>query len=384
MASIVVLGCEADGGAWPPVAVLSHELSRRGHRIHALCDTRIEYAFESANALRIPDPFESKAYLGNIFATELAQHIERGEALESFQNPLVTWAKALAPAIASEVKKARPNILVGSMFCLPLAVELGRQLNTPVVSLNPGPYVGPNPPRPFAEDYLGVSLWWFEHCVLPPILQSDHVLHATDPVFDLGFDGLPGNHHYIGPLIWTPPGSTPSEMAEPGLPWVTASVSMVNQPGEMDLITTILEAADGLLARVLVTAPDHDVSMVKSPPPNVLLTKFVSHAAALARSRVLLSHAGHGAVMRALWMGVPMVLTPWDRDQLAVAYRAEKLGVARVIDREKLGAAILHRELASALGDVALHDASRFHHERLQQTNPPALAAELIEEFIAE
>jgi len=269
------------------------------------------------------------------------------------------------------------------MFCLPLAIELGRRLSIPVVSLNPGPYVGPKPPRPLEDDYPGVALWWFEHCVLPPILQSDHVLHATDHVFDLGFDGLPSNHHYVGPLIWTPPGGAPTEMAEPGLPWITASVSMVNQPGEMDLIATILEAADGLPARVLVTAPDHDVSTIRSIPPNVLLKKFVSHAAALEGSRLLLSHAGHGAVMRALWMGVPMVLTPWDRDQFAVAYRAGKLGVARVIDREELDAELLHRTLASALEDEALHDSSKFHHERLLRTNPPALAAELVNDFVA-
>ena len=384
MATIVLLGCERDGGAWPPLAVLSQELSQRGHTVHTLCDTPIEYAFESTKILRIPNPFESTAYLDNIFATDFAQHMKGGEALESFQNPLVTWAEALAPAVVSEVRKAGPDLLVGSMFCLPLAVELGQKLGPPVVSLNPGPYVGPNPPRSFADDYPGVALWWFEHCVLPPILQSDHVLHATDQVFDLGFDGLPYNHYYIGPLIWTPPGSAPSEMAEPGPPWITASVSMVNQPGEMDLVAAILEAADGLPARILVTAPDHDVSTLTSIPPNVLLTKFVSHAAALEQSRVLLSHAGHGAVMRALWMGVPMVLTPWDRDQLAVAHRAEKLGVARVIDREELDAEILQRELASALDDVALHDASQSHHERLQQTNPPALAAELVEEFIAQ
>jgi dTDP-L-oleandrosyltransferase len=173
-------------------------------------------------------------------------------------------------------------------------------------------------------------------------------------------------------------------MAEPGLPWITASVSMVNQPGEMDLIAAILEAADGLLARILVTAPDHDVSTIKSIPPNVLLAEFVSHAAALEHSSLLLSHAGHGAVMRALWMGVPMVLTPWDRDQFAVAYRASKLSVARVIEREELDAEIVHRELASALDEGVLHESSQLHHERLVRTNPPALAAELVEQFLAE
>jgi MGT family glycosyltransferase len=226
-----------------------------------------------------------------------------------------------------------------------------------------------------------VNLWWFEHCVVPPILQSDHVLHATDQVFDLGFEDLPANHHYVGPLIWTPPGTAPPEMEEPGPPWVTASVSMVNQPGELDLIATVLEAVEGLPARFLVTAPDHDISALKSIPTNVLLSQFVSHAAALEQSQLLLSHAGHGAVTRALWMGVPMMLIPWDRDQFAVAHRAEKLGIARVIARESLEANLLQDEIESALTDQALRDRSKIQHERLQQTNPPELAVELITRF---
>jgi UDP:flavonoid glycosyltransferase YjiC (YdhE family) len=364
------------------MAALCRELSQQNHTVHILCDAPIEYAFDEARVISIPSEFHSTPFIDNIIGTELAQHIERGEPLESLVSPLVTWADALAPAMAGQVKQLTPDIVVGSMFCLPLAIMLGRQLDIPVVSLNPGPYVGPNPPRSLEDDYPGLALWWFERCVLPPILQCDHVLHATDQQFDLEFEGLPENHHYIGPLIWTPPGGAPPEMSEPGPPWITASVSMVNQPGELDLIATILEAAEHLEARILLTAPDHDHSALSFVPSNVVLTRFVSHAAALSHSRLLLSHAGHGAVMRALWMGVPMVLTPWDRDQFAVAYRAANLGVARVIDRQNLNPDVLHSALAAALDDSRITEFSARHRERLQSTNPPALAVELISQFV--
>jgi UDP:flavonoid glycosyltransferase YjiC (YdhE family) len=41
----------------------------------------------------------------------------------------------------------------------------------------------------------------------------------------------------------------------------------------------------------------------------------VPHAKVLKRSCLLVSHAGHGVVLKALYYGVPMVLVPWGRDQ---------------------------------------------------------------------
>ena len=88
-------------------------------------------------------------------------------------------------------------------------------------------------------------------------------------------------------------------------------------------------------------------------------------------------------VMRAIWMGVPMVLTPWDRDQHAVAYRAAKLGVARSIDREELTADRLHTTLVAALEDSELHRISTREGERLRATNPGRFAVNLLTQFLS-
>jgi UDP-N-acetylglucosamine:LPS N-acetylglucosamine transferase len=57
----------------------------------------------------------------------------------------------------------------------------------------------------------------------------------------------------------------------------------------------------------------------------------VPHAEVLKRACLLVSHAGHGVVLKAVYYGVPMVLEPWVRDQPSVAACAEALGVAEVI-----------------------------------------------------
>jgi len=69
----------------------------------------------------------------------------------------------------------------------------------------------------------------------------------------------------------------------------------------------------------------------------------------LANSRLVISHAGHGIVMKALYHGVPMILVPWGRDQPGVAARAEALGVATVIRRDEYPSRAPH------LGRCSLH-----------------------------
>ena len=76
-----------------------------------------------------------------------------------------------------------------------------------------------------------------------------------------------------------------------------------------------------------------------------MVSGFVPHSQVLNNAALVVSHAGHGIVMKSLYHGVPMVLVPWARDQFGVAARAEALGVAVVVPREdcsdqRLGTAV--------------------------------------------
>jgi hypothetical protein len=69
---------------------------------------------------------------------------------------------------------------------------------------------GPNPPRPLEED-VGVRAIPLLRRYSGLVCEADLVLHATDQVFDYGFDRLPPGHHYVGPLgIWEPPMEPPA------------------------------------------------------------------------------------------------------------------------------------------------------------------------------
>src|SRR5207253_5783933 len=212
------------------------------------------------------------------------------------------------------------------------------------------------------------------------IEAADMVLHATDPVFDFSFDRLPARHHYVGPLgLWEPRLDTPSYLEEPGDPWVLVSISSQLQD-DLPLAEAALRAlADKRVRAVLTVGPDHRAEEISIRPGNAHIEQTVPHSAVLKRGALLVSHAGHGSVMKALWEGRPMVLMPWGRDQPGVAARAHALGVAEVVRRSGDPEAALEGAIERVLASSAMKRAAGEHSLRLQGTDPPALAATLLE-----
>jgi UDP:flavonoid glycosyltransferase YjiC (YdhE family) len=104
----------------------------------------------------------------------------------------------------------------------------------------------------------------------------------------------------------------PQYLDVPGAPWVLVTVSSAPQPGEMTLARTALRTLAAFPLRVVLTlTARHPRDELGPVPANARLEEFVSHSEVLKRCRLLVSHAGHGVVTKALFYGVPMVLVPW-------------------------------------------------------------------------
>jgi UDP:flavonoid glycosyltransferase YjiC (YdhE family) len=102
----------------------------------------------------------------------------------------------------------------------------------------------------------------------------------------------------------------------------------------------------------------------------------------LERAALLIGHAGHGTVMKALWHGKPMVLVPWGRDQPGVAARAQALGVAEVVSRTDATAETIGAAVKRVMANPVMGRRAAEHSLRLRATNPPANAAALIESLV--
>jgi len=219
-------------------------------------------------------------------------------------------------------------------------------------------YLGPNPARPL-EDDIGIRAIPLLRRYARLVTAADMVLHATDQVFDFCFDRLPAGHHYVGPLgIWEPPIDPPAYLDEPGDPWVLVSISSQIQD-DVPLAQAALGALADKPVRVVVTlGGDHKLEEISDIPANAHVEQTVPHSAVLQRGQLLVSHAGHGSVMKALWHGRPMVLMPWGRDQPGVAARAQALGVAEVVHRGDNAEAALADAISRTLGNSNMQRAA--------------------------
>ncbi len=379
MTRVVVVATAGAGGDLPPLAGAAVALRDRGHEVLFVGDETVERSLRPIGLSGQVLPPEVDLGPRLIAATRDAMTATGGDLAAA--GPIVLermrgWAHEAATPVSDAVRDMRPDVVLTSLF----GVEVLEIASPPCpwVVVNSTFYVGPSPPRPMESDWGPRAIPLLAHYA--DLLEAaDLVLHASDRVFDLGFDGLPPRHHYVGPLgIWEQPSDPPAYLAEPGDPWVLVTISSQLQD---DL--PLAEGALGSLAdepvRVLLTVgPDHDPDEVAATR-NARIERSVSHAAVLERGRLLVSHAGHGSVMKALWFGRPMVLVPWGRDQPGVAARAAALGVAQIMSPEEAAAGGIAAAVRRTLSDRSMQAAAASQRDRLRATDPPGTAAGLVE-----
>src|SRR5262249_5448189 len=238
---------------------------------------------------------------------------------------------------------------LSQLLTVELASRVKAQTGVPWCFVNPAYYFGEHSLRLFDADIGSWERPLFAHC--QSLLDgADLVLHGTDAIFDPPPARLPRLHQYVGPLLWEPPSMLPAFVAEPGPPWVLVTLSLAPQREEIRLARAALTALAAQPVRVLLTMSEqHPLNELLPLPKNARVEAYVSHAEVLKRARLVVSHAGHGVVLKALSYGVPMVLVPWGRDQPGVAARAEALGVAEIIPREAFSELRLSEAVATVL-----------------------------------
>jgi UDP:flavonoid glycosyltransferase YjiC (YdhE family) len=353
MATILAIARSRGGGDVPPLIALVAALRERGHEVVLCCDPP---AAELTRTLGVPALVDADGWSAAQARGAAAQSGGLAAYFDAINDGLVPVARRAVAATA-------PDLVLTSLLTAPLAERLaGGSVKVGVV--NSTYYLRPDAGDAVA-DYFGRILE-----------RTRFVLHATDAVFD-GGAALPPGHHYTGPLLWEPPLPSPSYLQGSGSDWVLVAVSSEPQ-GDLPIISAALGALASRPVRVVATTPTPaDAAAIGPPPSNARIEGAVSHTAVLRRSRLLVSHAGHGVVMKALWHAVPMVLVPWSRDQPGVAARAERLGVARSVPKADL--ARLPDAIDEVLGDPSFARAAATHARRLRQGDPIGLACDFVE-----
>jgi UDP:flavonoid glycosyltransferase YjiC (YdhE family) len=380
---ILVVATAGAGGDLQPLVAAALALRSRGHQTLFVGDESVARSLRPLGIETEILPAELDLGPHLVAAIREAMSATGGDIVAAgpiVQHRLSDWAQRMGGAVAGLARERDPAAIVTSLFGVEVLAAVAPAC--PWAVINSTFYVGPGAPRALEEDIAPRAI---------PLIRrfaellgcAQLVLHATDPVFDFSFDRLPDRHHYVGPLgLWEPPSEIPAYISEPGDPWALVTISSQLQD-DLPLAHAALRAlADRPLRVMLTLGPGHEPGDLGEVPANARVENSVSHAAVLEHGALLVSHAGHGSVMKALWYGRPMVLVPWGRDQPGVAARASALGIAETLPRDDASPENLRDAIDAALGGDRMREQAQYHAQRLHATDPPETAAALIQALL--
>lgn len=342
------------GGNIPPVLGVARRLAARGHGVRVLTEPCLRAAVEQAGARFVPFTrhFTREDRTEDLIG-DAAARTPIGALKATFEHLVF----GPAPIVAEETRRAidgeRPDVVVADGL-MPGALVAAEAAGIPRVVLFHMPEYLPGPGRPAAgpgflpradlagrlRDGLMTRLFLRQIAAhLPAFNQARRALglaplgtprellgqyHGADlrliqtsQAFDFPITPPPANVRYVGPVLddpdWT--GGWRSQWPEPDArPLVVASLSSTFQ-GQRDLLQRIITALGTLPVRGLVTLGPAMAGETFHVPPNVAAVASAPHAQVFPHAAAVITHAGHGTVMRALASGVPLLCMPMGRDQ---------------------------------------------------------------------
>lgn len=145
---------------------------------------------------------------------------------------------------------------------------------------------------------------------------------------------------------------------------------------------TILAVLGGLPLDVLFTAgPGIDIPRLGTQAQNITLESFIPQSLVVPHAALVVSHAGLGTIIGALYEGVPMVLISIATDHPINAERAVTLGVATTIDIAECEPDQLRGQIMLALTDSQLRDRAAEIREECRSLPEIANAAQTLETY---
>ena len=163
--------------------------------------------------------------------------------------------------------------------------------------------------------------------------------------------------HVVGPLMWEPPFG---EVQPP--PGTRRSCWWRPRPPRIPshrLLRAALAGLGGEPVRVLATWNRRPLGAPVAVPANTRLVEWVSYAKTMPACSLVICHAGHGTMARALACGCPVLAVPHVGDMAENAARADWAGVGVRLPWRLLGPASLRLAVRRALSERSLSARAR-------------------------
>lgn len=342
------------GGNVPPVLGVARRLAARGHDVRVLTEPCLRSAVEEAGARFIPFTrhFTREDRTEDIIGDSAARS-PIGALKRSLDRVVFGPAAMVAEETRGAIDGERPDVVVADAL-MPGALVAAEAAGIPRVVLFHMPEYLPGPGRPaagpgflprtdlagrFRDGVMTRLFLWQLRAYLPrfndarrafglaPLGTAEELVdqyHSADlrliqtsEAFDFPITPPPPNVRYVGPVLddpdWAGGWRSPWPVTD-SRPLVVASLSSTFQ-NQRDLLQRIIAALGTLEVRGLVTLGPAMAGERFDVPANVVTVPSAPHAQVFPHAAAIVTHAGHGTVMRALASGLPLLCLPMGRDQ---------------------------------------------------------------------
>ena len=164
--------------------------------------------------------------------------------------------------------------------------------------------------------------------VMDQLRAAEAELLATSRAFDFPSDALPARVRYVGPQLadpgWARPWVSPWPQSDTR-PMVAVGFSTTFQ-NHAGVLQNVIDALAPLPVRALVTLGGSIAAGALRPGANCAVVESAPHGAVMSRASLVVTHGGHGTIMRALVGRVPTLVIPHGRDQNDNAVRIAERG----------------------------------------------------------
>jgi MGT family glycosyltransferase len=167
-------------------------------------------------------------------------------------------------------------------------------------------------------------------------------------------------------------------------PLVLVSFSTAPEQGSAPKFQNAIDAVAALPVHGVVTVGDSVDPAALKPAENVVVFATADHDDLMRRAALVVTHGGHGTLMRALTHGLPMVIVPGlASDQPINAAGAANWGVARALPADA-SAEMMREAVRDVLATPSYRDAARAISRQLAGVDGARNAADEIEQMLSE
>ncbi len=386
------------GGTVPPELGVARRLADRGHRVTVLADEsmadqvrRTDAAFRAWTSgpagefrdweLRSPMSQASAMVDHMVVGPAPGQAADTVAMIDAILPDLVvTSFFAVGAMIAAEERGLPFDVLIPNVYPLPAK-------GMPPLGMGMAPARGPLG-RQRDRFVNAASARLMDRYALKPVnaLRTQYRLVPVETTWgqlhrarrqlvltSAAFDfpaALPENARYVGPILDDPAWATDEPWTAPTGegPLVLVAMSSTFQ-NHVECLQRITDALGSLPVRGLVTTGPAVSADAIHAPANVTVTVSAPHSRVMRHASVVVTHGGHGTVIKTLAAGVPLVVLHHGRDQADNAVRVTSRGAGVAVSRRAPARTIAravsevldspaYRRAAAKLGHAVARDAA--------------------------